>query len=153
MDLLIVKLPRGYTLCAGSDEKWSSCNAVVAVFRRAGWQTSDVLSALAHDDDLTIHAPLAVILAAVALRLSAWDFDYEDRGAEPTEQDEPIENGTLCTGCRVDRACFLRHLPLPADPSTPRLTEEALAQHTRAQDRDRSRSPVRAENLPAEASR
>jgi hypothetical protein len=82
--------------------------------------------------DRTIHAPIAVLMAAVARRLSAWDFDYEDRGAEPTEYD------TLCSSCRRERE--VSPPPLPADPSAQRLTEAALASHTRVAERSRARS-------------
>jgi hypothetical protein len=84
MDLIIVKVPRGFTLCVGSGVRWSSCNAVVAIFPRAGWHADEVLSALVHDDNLTIQAPLSCVLATVAQMLCP-----HCHGGEASELDEP----------------------------------------------------------------
>jgi hypothetical protein len=143
MDLFIVKLPRGFTLGVGRVSEWQVRADVVAVFPCAGELANDVLNAFAHDADRTIHAPLTAVLAAVAQGLAAYDYDYGGGETEPdeptTEPDEPTtEYGTLCSGCR--REVSPPPAPLPADPSAPRLTEEALARHTAETGRSRSRS-------------
>jgi hypothetical protein len=105
---------------------------VVTVFPCAGHLADNVLNAFAHDEDQTIHAPLAAVLAAVAQELAG------DYGGEYSEQ-EASEDSCDCTLCEREREASPPP-PLPADPSAPRLTEEALARHTRAAERDRSRS-------------
>jgi hypothetical protein len=134
MDLLVVKLPRGLTLRVGSGAEWWSCEDVVAVFPRAGHLADNVLNAFAHDDNLTIRAPLAAVLAAVAQGLAANDY-----GGEESEL-EASGDSCSCTFCEREREGSPPPPPLPADPSAQRLTEDALARHTEATNRDRSRS-------------
>jgi len=146
MDLLIVKFPHGLKLQLTRGAEWWSCGDVLAVFPRAGHLADDVLNAFAHDDRLVIRAPLAAVLAAVAhARAVAGDDDDDD---DDDESGSTTEYGTLCSGCRRERETSPPP-PQPVDPSAPRLTEAALARHTRA----RSRSPARAEDPSAEGGR
>jgi hypothetical protein len=145
-----VKLPPPHTLRvgSGSGREWQSRADLVAVFPGAGWCAADVVSALSHNANLTIQAPLSCVLATVAQLISTHG------ASEASELDEPgTEYDTICSCCRREREASPPPAPHPADPNVPRLTEEAIAQHTRAHERDRSRSPVRAANLSAEASR
>jgi hypothetical protein len=109
---------------------------VVAVFPCAGHLADNVLGAFAHDDDLTICAPLAAVLAAVAQGLAA-----DDCGGEESEL-EASGDSCSCTFCEREREreASPPPAPRPAEPSAQRLTEEALARHTEATSRARSRS-------------
>jgi hypothetical protein len=136
MDLLVVKLTRGLTLRISSGAEWWSCEDVVAVFPRAGHLADGLLEVFAHDDDLTIRAPLAAVLAAVAQKLAAGDYE----GEESELEESTTEYDTTCSACQRAREISPPPAPRPADPSAQRLTEEALARHTAATSRSRSRS-------------
>jgi hypothetical protein len=149
-DLLVLKLPYSNALrvCEGFGWAWPRTD-LVAFFPGAGWCAADVMNALTQDSWQPIRAPLSRVLATVAQLLST-------HGA--SEASELDESGTdpdtvSCSCCRRAREAWPPPAQPSADPSVPRLTEEALAQHTRAHERDRSRSPVRAASPSAEASR
>jgi hypothetical protein len=86
MDLLIVKLPHCHALRVGSGSgaEWKSSADLVAVFPRAGWCAGEVLSALSHNANLTIQAPLSCVLARVAQLIST-----HGHGGETSELVEP----------------------------------------------------------------
>jgi hypothetical protein len=100
MDLLIMKLPRGLTQRVSSGVEWWSCEDVLAVFPRAGAYADGILDAFAHDDNLTIRAPLACLMAAVAHQISTYTYESDE-----SELDEPTtEYDTTCSACQRARA-------------------------------------------------
>jgi hypothetical protein len=152
IDLLIMWLPhcRAWRVGSGSGWEWRGRANLVAVFPKLGWCQTDVQNALSRNEWSSIQAPLSCVLAVVAQFISthrAIEASYLDDSG--TEED----TGTVCSCCRRAREASPPPAPQPADPNVPRLTEEALAQHTREHERDRSRSPARAASPSAEASR
>jgi hypothetical protein len=150
MDLLIMWLPhcRAWKVCSGSGREWRGCANLVVVFPGAGWCQTDVQNALSRNEWSPIQAPLSCVLAVVAQWISTrCTIDASEFVESGTEDD------TVCSCCRREHEASPPPAPHPADPNVPRLTEEALAQHTRAHERGRSRSPVRAATLSMEASR
>ena len=148
MDLIIWQAPNcdGLRVCSGTGRDWLYRDEAIAIFPNAGWCQDAVSNALTRESWEPIRAPLACVLSFVGEVLKA--------PPPPIELDEPgTVSDTVCSCCRRERGASPPPAPHPVDPNVPRLTEEALAQHTRAHERDRSRSPVRAENLLAEASR
>jgi hypothetical protein len=150
MDLIIVRLPHCHALKvgSGSGREWRGRADLVAVFPGAGWCQTEVQNALSRNEWSPIQAPLSCVLAMVAQLISTHcTIDVSELDESGTEDD------TVCSCCRRAREASPPPTPHPADQNVPRLTEAALAQHTRAHERDRSRSPARAANLSAEASR
>jgi hypothetical protein len=153
-------------VCSGSGDEWLRRDDVIVIVPNAGWCQSMVWNALTPDSWRPVQAPLAVVLGEVGMAL-------ETHGPRPTEpNDEPwacpdticsvccrerepgAEPGTVCPECqRRESEASQPPAPHRTDPNVPRLTEEALAQHAREHERDRSRSPVRAASPSAEASR
>jgi hypothetical protein len=77
-----------------------------------------------------------------------------EAAAEGSTTEGDDESGTLCSHCRREREISPPPPPAPIDPSTPRLTVEALARHTRtAGSRSRTRSPRGPAPLSPKASR
>jgi hypothetical protein len=119
MDLYIVKLGRGYKVGVGPVFDWPPPRtaAVVAVYPGLGYLADGIASEFSRTADRTIHVPIAVLMAAIARRLGAWDVDYADGNAERgrarsrsprdhrrcthcgNSEDEPEEYETICTPC------------------------------------------------------
>jgi hypothetical protein len=115
MDLYIVKLSRGYSVRVGRVSNWPCprTTAVVAVYPGLGHLADDLVRDFSRTADRTIHVPIAVLLAAVARRLGAWDVDYADEGGARSRsprdhrrcthcgdsEDEPEEYETICAPC------------------------------------------------------
>jgi hypothetical protein len=140
MDLMIRQGPHGLSVRAGSIANWLTppWDDVVAILPRMGPHADAIADALVRDDSVTRHAPFSTILAVVARVIADGDGEEEDEDAD--ESGSTTEYGTLCSCCRRERETSPPPPPLPADPSAPRLTEDALARHTQATERDRSRS-------------
>jgi hypothetical protein len=138
--------PDGFRVRQGNMENWPHppSGDTVAILPRMGHYADAVVDALCRDTTVVNHsAPFSVVLAAVARGIAEGEADA---GGLTTDG----ESGTLCSGCRREREASPPP-PQPVDPSVPRLTEDALAQHART--RDRSRSPVRAEDPSAQGGR
>jgi hypothetical protein len=147
MDLIILQARNcdGLHVHSGTAADWLGRDETIAVFPNAAWCQAHVSNALTHECWAPVRAPLACVLSFVGEAL---------RAPPPTESDEPwAESDTVCSSCRREREASPPPAPHPADPSVPRLTTAALAQHAREHARGRSRSPVRAASPSAEASR
>jgi hypothetical protein len=168
MDLIIVKARSGSGMyvCSGSGREWLHRDDAIAIVPNAGWCQYMVSSGLTHEPWQPIRAPLAVVLGEVGMVLEAHRHRPTESIDEPwavpdticsacrREREPGAEPGTVCPDCqRRESEASPPPAPHPTDPNVPRLTTEALAQHTRAHERDRSRSPVRAASPSAEASR
>jgi hypothetical protein len=147
MDLIILQDPHGtgFFVRSGTGRNWLYRDDVVAILPGAGWCEDAVLSAVSRESWAPIREPLACVLGCVGevLRAPPPPIELDDTGTV---------SDTVCSCCRREREAP-PPAPQPTDPNVPRLTEEALAQHTREHERDRSRSPVRAASPSAEASR
>jgi hypothetical protein len=83
MDLLVMKVSGGFSLCVGRGAWWSACDGVVAIFLHAGRHLEAVLGALPHDDIERIQAPVSDVLETVARLISTSGASEDGESVEP----------------------------------------------------------------------